>query len=158
NLEHPARPAGIDRHALLRTHYRLRPGLVTQLELAALQGDRLRHGEDVLVEGDRLVPPGRIRQGDRLAQIDLTADRHVGGVVHDDRGRDPAVLQRLQQRPEAGRLLADGAGRAGEQATDPGGGIHDKSPPKAEWSAVHWEDNEPGAQTVRPGAVGPVRR
>src|SRR5262245_50508951 len=25
------------------------------------------------------------------------------------------------------------------------------------WSAVHWEDNEPGAQTVRPGAVGPVR-
>jgi hypothetical protein len=25
------------------------------------------------------------------------------------------------------------------------------------WSAIQWEDNEPGAQTVRSDAVGPVR-
>src|SRR5262249_33982252 len=31
------------------------------------------------------------------------------------------------------------------------------APPRAVWSAVQWEDNEPGAQTVRPGAAGPVR-
>jgi hypothetical protein len=24
------------------------------------------------------------------------------------------------------------------------------------WSAVQWKDNEPGAQTEHPGAVGPV--
>src|SRR5262249_51189679 len=29
--------------------------------------------------------------------------------------------------------------------------------PRAMWSAIPWEDNEPGAQTVHPGAVGPVR-
>src|SRR5262245_661750 len=29
--------------------------------------------------------------------------------------------------------------------------------PQVWWSAIQWEDNEPGAQTVRPGAVGPVR-
>src|SRR5262249_7833369 len=34
---------------------------------------------------------------------------------------------------------------------------HGKAPPRAVWSAIQWEDNDPGAQTVRPGAAGPVR-
>src|SRR5262249_12446862 len=29
--------------------------------------------------------------------------------------------------------------------------------PSKRWSAIQCEDNDPGAQTVRPGAVGPVR-
>ena len=34
DLEHPAVPAGADRHALFRARDRLRPGRVAQLELA----------------------------------------------------------------------------------------------------------------------------
>src|SRR5262249_61324601 len=47
--------------------------------------------------------------------------------------------------------------RAREQTADPRTSGHRKSPPKAMWPAVEWEDNDPGAQTVRPGAAGPVR-
>ena len=53
----------------------------------------------VAVEGDRVGPRGRIRHGDRLAQVDLAGDGRVGGVVHDERGQQPAVLQRHQRRP-----------------------------------------------------------
>src|SRR5262245_2609851 len=35
--------------------------------------------------------------------------------------------------------------------------VHAKAPPTKRWFAIQWEDNEPDAQTVRPGAVWPVR-
>ena len=51
-------------------------------------------------------------------------DRGIGSVVGEaidrQRGRRQAPFQRLQPRLEPGRLLADGAGRAGEQAAGPG--------------------------------------
>src|SRR5262249_10248945 len=72
-------------------------------------------------------------------------------------GWEHAVLQGFQTRPEGNLVLADGAGLTGEQVADPGTGNHGKSPPNAAWSAIHWEDNDPGAQTGRPDAVGPVR-
>src|SRR5947207_2370289 len=56
-----------------------------------------------------------------------------------------------------GQLIADGGGRAGEPRADPGTSGHGKFPPQVGWSAIRWEDNELGAQTGRPGAVGPVR-
>ncbi len=65
----------------------------------AAQGDRLRRLEHRLVKGDRLGAPVRIRLDDRLAQVDLASDGRVGGVVHDDRGQQLAVLQRQQRRP-----------------------------------------------------------
>src|SRR5262249_15536541 len=43
------------------------------------------------------------------------------------------------------------------QVAEQGTSGHGKSPPTEGWSAVQWEDSEPGAQTERPGAVGPVR-
>jgi hypothetical protein len=43
-------------------------------------------------------PPVRIRQADRLAQVDLADDGRISGVVHDDWGRNPAVFQRFQDQ------------------------------------------------------------
>src|SRR5262245_37704917 len=110
---------------------------------------------------DRLIRVNRVRArvgvglGDRPAQrAGVEVVVRVGDV---ERGRRDAVLQRLDVRAEPGRDLADGAGRAGEQLLKPGPSDHGKSPPKEGWSAIQWEDSEPGAQTVRPGAVWPVR-
>src|SRR5262249_56001545 len=58
---------------------------------------------------------------------------------------------------EPGGGVGDGGGGGGEQLLKPGPSDHGKSAPKEGWSAIQWEDSEPGAQTVRPGAVGPVR-
>src|SRR5262249_32945084 len=55
------------------------------------------------------------------------------------------------------RVAAHRGGLTGEQPADPGTVGHGKTPPGEGWSAIQWEDNEPGAQTGRPGAVGPVR-
>src|SRR5262249_39740985 len=40
---------------------------------------------------------------------------------------------------------------------NPGTDGHGKTPPKAMRSAIHWEGNEPGAQTGRPDDVRSVR-
>src|SRR5262249_34299172 len=97
-------------------------------------GDGLPQRQEVVIRGD-LIRNRIDRQG----------------------GRGQAVLQGLDGQAAAGRGLADGAWRAGEQVADPGTSGHGKSPRRAGWSAVSCEDNEPGAQTGRPGAVGPVR-
>ena len=47
-------PAAVDRHARLRARDRLCPGRVVQLELGAVQGDRLRRLEHRFVKGDGL--------------------------------------------------------------------------------------------------------
>src|SRR5262249_12765604 len=44
-----------------------------------------------------------------------------------------------------------------KQTANTGTNSHENAPPRKRWFAVQWEDNEPGAQTERPGAVGPVR-
>src|SRR5262249_26410151 len=104
---------------------------------------------------DRVRPRVGVGLGNRPAQ---RAESEVVVRVGDvERRRRNAILQRLDVRPEPGGSFADGTGRAGEQLANPGPSDHGKSPAKAMWSAVQWEDSEPGAQTVRPGAVGPVR-
>ena len=109
DLEHPARVVAADRHARRRAGDRGRARRVTQLELGAGQGDRLRRVEHSAVKDNHLVAPSRIRLDDRLAQVDLASNGRVGGVVYDDRGRNPAVLQRLQGRAEAVWHLANRA-------------------------------------------------
>src|SRR5262249_19066430 len=105
---------------------------------------------------------GEVRQGNavRLRPHPVRGLGDAGGKsrVTDDggAGRD-AVFQQLEGQLGAGRGLADGAGLTLEQLADPGTGGHGKSPSTQGWSAIQWKDNEPGAQTERPGAVGPVR-
>ena len=74
-------------------------GLIVERGEGRVKGNRLRLGEHLFVEGDRLGTAVRIRQDDRLAQVGLASDGRVGGVVDDDRGQQRAFLERQERRP-----------------------------------------------------------
>ena len=59
----------------------------------------------------------------------------------------PSALHPLEGRE--GQVVPGGAGRAGEQPANPGMGGHGESPPRARWSAIHWEAT---TQARRPSA------
>src|SRR5262249_22200605 len=89
---------------------------VGQVEQATRQGDRLGGAEHAAVEGDGVWPRGRVRLVDAVAQIaDQTAAAATfAGAVDGERGRDPAILQRLQgQAGPPGWRLADRASDGG---------------------------------------------
>ena len=100
DLKHPAGPAAANRHARRRAADHLGPGCVAQFERAAGQGDPPGAGEDGRVKLDRVGRRVRIRLGDRLAEVGLASDGRVGRVVHDERGEQPAFLQRQHRRPQ----------------------------------------------------------
>src|SRR4051812_11031717 len=99
--------------------------------------------------GLRVVRANSLRIQERMAMRTLLP----GAVVCDTMGG-----QRVEVRPEAAEVFLDGAGRAGEQLADPGTRGHGKPLPEGGGLRYNWKDNDPSAQTVRPGAVGPGRR
>src|SRR5262249_23565541 len=79
----------------------------------------------------------------------------AGRDGEDSRGQ--AVLEDLQGQPPAGRAAGQGGGLAGEQFADPGTSSHRNFLPERGSLRYHGRTTAPGAQTERPGAVGPVR-
>src|SRR5262249_51830960 len=81
DLDYAAQPAAVDRHARLRARDRLRLTRVAQLQRRARQGDHLRGGEDMLVEGDGRDSRGvQVGEGDGLRQAQESSARQEGSA------------------------------------------------------------------------------
>src|SRR5262249_39628821 len=100
---------------------------------------------------ERLVgrPGVRVHALHEGRQLDVVAIMPSPDAVPGAAGRRGGVRNRCRGTVRPG----SGKGRHGGAPCGDG----ERSPPKVGWPAVQWEDNEPGAQTGRPGAVGPVR-
>src|SRR5262249_30178200 len=91
------------------------------------EGDGLRRGEDGGVEGDRAGRHGRIRKRDRLAQVGLTHNGRVGGIVDGERvlAGDQAEVVRVRAVVELGNEAGRQARRAAEHGAIASAERHD---------------------------------
>src|SRR5262249_24807645 len=103
-------------------------GLAGQAEVG-IGAETAGNPTDLLVHVEFAAEEVRAGQGTRAASelVDVVALDVIDVDRRRGRQHGPVFLD-LEARLEAGRGLADCAGRAGEQAADPGTGDHGKSP------------------------------